>query len=86
LIPEFESQTRRLSNKIANWNKYTQCSMLNAHGQAVFFSQEFMQVNDNIDTNVKSQWHLNRAKKKDYEKKCIRHEIKITELAFYSSH
>lgn len=39
--------------------------MLNAHGQAVFFPQEFMQVNDNMDTNVKSQWHLNRAKKKD---------------------
>lgn len=28
LIPEFESQTRRPSNKIGNWNKYTQCSML----------------------------------------------------------
>jgi hypothetical protein len=39
--------------------------MLNDHGQAVFFSQEFMQVNDNMHTNVKSQWHLNRVKKKD---------------------
>jgi hypothetical protein len=39
--------------------------MLNAHGQAVLFSQEFMQVNDNMDTNAMSQWeYLNRVKKK----------------------